>query len=179
MKKILCILLTALLLLCSCATEQQQIEINQTLAFQIEDNYTINFKLVAKEKNCLEVRITKNADFSYFVWKDSYNGTETEFSCDLAIIAPDIAYAMINDTERVDSTTFHGGIAQGVHEVFLIKSFEETINIKFFIREEYQNSNYILYANTYDIKDYGVTKIDAVDNREVDSVINAIHLNIK
>jgi hypothetical protein len=179
MKKILCILLTALLLLCSCATEKQQIEVNQTLAFQIEDDYTIKFKLVAKENNCFEVVITKDADFSYFVWKDSYNGTETEFSCDLAIIAPDIAYAMVNDTERIDSTTFHGGIAQGVHDVFLIKSFEGTINIKFFIREEHQNSDYILIANTYDIKDYGVTKINAVDNREVDSVINAVHFNIK
>ena len=174
MKKVISVFLVTMISLCGCSIEKFPIKESQSITLSIEEDYTVNLTLVSIQDDYFEVAVTKETPYTYFHWEEEYLGEKTEYDVDLAFLADDLDYVLVNDSERVEYVSFSGGIAYGVKEVFLIKSFDESVNLKFYINKGEVDKDYVVNVRMNKAKDYGATKINATGNREIDSKINGI-----
>ena len=181
MKKIFTVLLITMLMLCSCsATAKAQLKLSESYDIVLEEDQKITLELLNITKDYFEIEITKEKTDGYFNIKtQTYDGTITR-RCDVAFVDQNniIDYVMVNDSERVEKVDFSGGIQYGVPYGFAIDSFEGSTNLKFYF---YSNDTveYAIEMFTKTVRDYEITKVNETGNREIDSVIQAIALEIK
>ena len=181
MKKIFTVLLITMLMLCSCsAPAKAQLKLSESYDIVLEEDQKITLELLNITKDYFEIEITKEKTDGYFNIKtQTYDGTITR-RCDVAFVDQNniIDYVMVNDSERVEKVDFSGGIQYGVPYGFAIDSFEGSTNLKFYF---YSNDTveYAIEMFTKTVRDYEITKVNETGNREIDSVIQAIALEIK
>lgn len=178
------ILITVLMLsiLCGCnVTEKKQLEQGKSYDIVLEEGQNISIELVAITEDYFEIVITKEKNDGYFNIKtQTYDGTITRL-CDVAFVDRDniIEYVMVNDSERVEKVDFSGGIQYGVPYGFAINSFEGSTNLKFYFYSNDTAEYTTLDIYKRKVRDYGITKVNETGNREIDSVIQTIALELK
>lgn len=180
-KKLLSVLLITMLLLsgCSAPTRTQLIQ-GEAYNIVLEEGSRIELKLLYVAEKYFEIIITKEKTDGYFNIKTQTYDENITRLCDIVFVDQDniIEYVMVNDSEKVEKVGFSGGIHYGDPWGFAINSFEGSINLKFYF---YSNSTeeYAIEMFTRTIRDYGITKVNETGNREIDSVIQAISLELK
>lgn len=185
MKRIIAfILITVLMLsiLCGCnVTEKKQLEQGKSYDIVLEEGQNISLELVAITEDYFEIVITKSKTDGYFNLKtQTYDGTVTRL-CDVAFVDTDriIDYVMVNDSEKVETVDFVGGIQYGIPYGFAINSFEGSTNLKFYFYSNDTTEYTTLNIFTRTVRDYEITKVNETGNREIDSKIQAIALEIE
>lgn len=181
MKKIISVLLITMLLLCSCsAPAKTQLKQGESYDIILEEDRKFDIELLTITKDYFEILITKEKNDGYFnIRTQTYDGTVTRL-CDIAFVDRDniIKYVMVNDSEKAEKVDFSGGIRYGASHGFAINSFEGSINLKFYFYSN-DTAEYTIDMFTKTVRDYEITKVNETGNREIDSVIQAIALEIK
>ena len=178
------ILITVLMLsiLCGCnVTEKKQLEQGKSYDIVLEEGQNISLELVAITEDYLEIVITKSKTNGYFNLKTQTYLDVTTQLCDVAFVDPEhiIDYVMVNDSEKVESVDFVGGIQYGIPTGFAINSFEGSVNLKFYFYSNDTTEYTTLNIYNRKVRDYEITKVNETGNREIDSVIQTIALELK
>lgn len=181
MKKVLSVLLITMLLLtgCSAPTRTQLVE-GESYNILLEDDIKISLQVLNVAKDYFELVITKKKTDGYFNIKTQTYYENVTRLCDITFVDQNniIEYVMVNDSEKVEKVGFSGGIHYGDPWGFAINSFEGSINLKFYFYSN-DTSEYTIEMFTRTVRDYGITKVNETGNREIDSVIQTISLEIK
>ncbi len=183
MKKIISVLLVVLLLLCGCTTsttEATQLEQGKPNEVLIEEDYKITLELVSQTEDYIEIIVSKEETNGYFNLK-LYNDENLSQLSDLAFAYWDYSifkHVVVNDSQTIEAISFGGGIKYGCPHVFVIESFEGSVNLKFYLTESIDSDSKIC-IETKAIQDNGITKVNSTGNNKADSVIQSIYLTIK
>lgn len=185
MKRIIPLILVTVLslsILCGCnVTKKQQLEQGKAYDIVLEEGQNISLELLAITEDYFEIVITKSTTEGYFNLKtQTFDDTVTRL-CDVAFVDTHriIDYVMVNDSEKVETMDFAGGIQYGIPYGFAINSFEGSANLKFYFYSSDTTEYTTLNMYKRKVRDYGITKVNETGNREIDSVIQTIALEIK
>ena len=182
-RTIVFILILALIsTLCGCnVTEKKQLEQGKSYDIVLEEGQNISIELVAITEDYFEIVITKEKTDGYFNIKtQTYDGTITRL-CDVAFVDVHriIDYVIVNDSEKVETVDFVGGIQYGIPYGFVINSFEGSTNLKFYFYSNDTTEYTTLDIYKRKVRDYGITKVNETGNREIDSVIQTIAFEVE
>lgn len=181
MKKVISALLIIMLFLSGCsAPTRTKLSRGEAYNIVLEEGPSIELKLLNVAEKYFEIVITKEKTDGYFNIKTQTYDENVTRLCDIAFVDQNniIEYVMVNDSEKVEKVDFSGGIHYGDPWGFAINSFEGSINLKFYFYSN-DTSEYTVEMFTRTVRDYGITKVNETGNREIDSVIQAISLEIK